>query len=262
MLVPSPRSPQTAPWRQWLDIFAIGLWGAVLLTYWRTRQLGLLIHPAYNGLVVAAGLVLICVFVFSVLVIVRSRRSSRANDDDSAAAAHSPVLPAGMTGTLLLIAALLALVVPPKPFTSSKVMARGGPSETIIATRANPQAFRSNAKPEDRTLLDWVRTIAAYPEPDAYVGQRAAVSGFVLRSDELPAGYFWLARFAITCCAADAYPITLTVKMPPGRTIPDNDTWLQVRARAESVTWGDRREVAFQLESVEEIPAPKNPYDY
>lgn len=261
MLVPSPRPSQTAPWRQWLDIFAVGLWGAVLLTFWRTGQLGLLIHPAYNGLVVAAGLILLCVFAFSVLVIVRSRRSARSAEEDGVAN-HTPVLPAGMTGILLLVAALLALVVPPKPFTSTKVLARGGPSETIIATRANPQAFRSNAKPEDRTLLDWVRTIAAYPEPDAYVGQKAVVSGFVLRSDELPTGYFWLARFAITCCAADAYPITLTAKMPPGQTIPPNDTWLQVSARAESVTLGDRRQVAFQLETVEEIPAPKNPYDY
>jgi uncharacterized repeat protein (TIGR03943 family) len=261
VLVPSPRSLQTAPWRQWLDIFAIGLWGAVLLTFWRTRQLGLLIHPAFNGLVVGAGLLLLVVFFSSALVIVRSRRSARSAEEDGAAN-HTPVLPAGMTGTLLLVAALMALVVPPKPFTSTKVMARGGPSETLIATRANPQAFRSNAKPEDRTLLEWVRTIAAYPEPDAYGGQRAVVSGFVLRSDELPTGYFWLARFAITCCAADAYPITLTAKMPPGRAIPPNDTWLQVSAEAKSVTWDDRRQVAFQIETVKEIPAPKNPYDY
>lgn len=43
----------------WLDILAITAWGVLLLQYWLTGKLGLLIHPRYFGLTTVTGFVLL-----------------------------------------------------------------------------------------------------------------------------------------------------------------------------------------------------------
>ena len=129
-------------------------------------------------------------------------------------------------------------------------------------TRSQPQAFRGGTRPEERSLIDWVRTLNVYPEPDAYKGQPASVEGFVIQTPGLPTGYFTLARFVITCCAADAYPVGLPVKLGDGQTPHNPDTWLHVDGQMTTETLNGQRQLVILAKSLKEIPEPKNPYDY
>ena len=158
LLVPSPRS-RLFPWRSWLDVAAIGSWGALLLTYWRTGQLALLVHPLYNGLIVAAGMLLLIASTFAGIKIVRGRSPKRTGDEE-----HLTVLPPTLTSGILLAAAILGLLIAPKPLASAKAMQQQT-SASVTVTRSNPQSFRANRDPAERSLVEWVRLLNVYPEP-------------------------------------------------------------------------------------------------
>lgn len=259
LLVPSPRS-RLFPWRSWLDVAAIGSWGALLLTYWRTGQLALLVHPLYNGLIVAAGMLLLIASTFAGIKIVRGRSPKRTGDEE-----HLTVLPPTLTSGILLAAAILGLLIAPKPLASAKAMQQQT-SASVTVTRSNPQSFRANRDPAERSLVEWVRLLNVYPEPTAYEGQAMEISGFVLPAtpgDGLPPGYIWLARFTITCCAADAYPLVLPVQLPENRPKSyEADTWLLTTGTAQTAKIGRDRRLAVKATQVRPIEAPANPYEY
>lgn len=107
--------------------------------------------------------------------------------------------------------------------------------------RTQPQAFRSSGWTEERSLLGWVRTLNVYPEPDSYAGQKLKLQGLVLHSPELPPEYLLLSRFVITCCAADAYPVGLPVKLTASRQVYPPDTWIEVEGKMITENLGGKR---------------------
>jgi uncharacterized repeat protein (TIGR03943 family) len=148
-----------------------------------------------------------------------------------------------------------------------------GVSESLPLTQNAPQTFRGNFKPEDRSLIDWVRTLNAYPEPDAYSGQKAKITGFVVHLPHLPPNYLLLSRFILTCCAVDAYPVGIPVKLIGDRVAYPPDTWLAIEGEMiaetialDSSTSGNtptpKRHLVLQAESVRTIPTPADPYGY
>ena len=140
-------------------------------------------------------------------------------------------------------------------------------------TTVQPQAFRTASKPEERSLIEWIRTINAYPEPDAYSGQPANITGFVLHLSELPDNYIMLSRFVITCCAVDAYPIGIPVKLDTSRSNYPVDSWLTVEGsaiaetllvkdRIEANTISEKRSVVIEAKGIKTIATPADPYSY
>ncbi|MFM6203449.1 MAG: TIGR03943 family putative permease subunit, partial [Dolichospermum sp.] len=192
----------------WLDVVAIAAWGILMLKYWLTGKLYLLIHPDYFWLAIVGGIVLLIVALFKGLQLWKHRRQA-----DKANALHINVFPPGWGSLLLLTAAILGLIITPRAFASQTALDRGV-TELIDATRVQPQAFRAQVRPEERSLVDWVRTLNVYPEPDAYTGQKVKVQGFVIHQPNVSQEYIFLARFILNCCAADAYPVGLPVQLP------------------------------------------------
>jgi uncharacterized repeat protein (TIGR03943 family) len=129
-------------------------------------------------------------------------------------------------------------------------------------TRSQPQAFRSVTKAEDRSLIDWVRTLNVYPEPDAYAGQPVKVQGFVVHPPDLPSQYLLISRFVITCCAADAYPVGLPVKLKEKREVYRPDTWLEIEGQMITETLKGKRQLTIEATSLKKISPPANPYFY
>jgi len=131
-------------------------------------------------------------------------------------------------------------------------------------TRVEPESFRGANNPEDRSIVDWTRTLSVYPEPDAYAGDPVNVDGFVIHPPDLDDNLIIIARFMITCCAADAYPVGLPVQLPPGTSRQDlePDSWVQIRGQMKSGRLEDRRQVIIAAESFDPIPEPDDPYGY
>jgi uncharacterized repeat protein (TIGR03943 family) len=156
--------------------------------------------------------------------------------------------------------AIAGLIITPKLFTSKAAVQRGISSEAVTVTRSETQAFRASVKPESKTLVDWVRTLNNYPEPDAYLGQKVNINGFVFYPKNLQGNYLMLSRFVITCCAADAYPVSLPVKFTGTRQNYPQDSWLQVKGKAIVETFSGSRQFVIEASEIRSIPAPKNPY--
>lgn len=245
-----------------LDILALGAWGVLMIKYWLKGQLNLLIHPNYFGLVIVTGFVLILIAIVRTLQLVKQvRQQASGKVPKMPVAQHISWFPPGWSSTLLLGAAILGLLITPRVFTSDKALQRGV-TDSIALTRAQPQAFRSASKPEQRTLIEWIRTLNVYPEPDAYAGQKVKVQGFVVHPPDLPAQYLLISRFVLTCCAADAYPVALPVKITSNRNAYPPDTWLEVDGQMITETLKGKRQLVIEAKSMQKIPEPKNPYQY
>lgn len=255
-----------------LDILAILAWGLLLLKFSFTGELKLLVHPNYFILVTITGIILI------ILGLIRAwqyyfklaRRPSEQELRDSVS--HITLLPTGWGSTLLLVSALLGFIIAPTVFTSQVALQRGI-SNTLPATQLQPQSFQANTKPEERSLMDWVRTINAYPEPDAYAGQKANISGFVVYPKDLPDNYILLTRFVLTCCAVDVYPVALPVRLEGTRRQFPQDSWLEIQGTMETETLNInsqnlqktttlKRQLVLNAQSVKTIPTPADPYSY
>ncbi|CAN1211496.1 TIGR03943 family protein [Tumidithrix helvetica PCC 7403] len=241
----------------WLESIAIVGWGLLLLKLWIFGQLYLLIHPNYIALTVCAGFGLVAIGGMEATRVWWRQRNG-ANLDRSQ---HVTFMMPSWSNSLLLATAILGLLISPRPFASEKAIHRGV-TDGITATRSAPQSFRASNRPEDRTLVEWVRTLNVYPEPDAYTGQKVKVKGFVVYSKDLPDDIFLLTRFVITCCAADVYPVSLPIKVAQSRTAYPADKWFEVEGQMTTETLTNRRQLLVQASNLTPIPEPQNPYEY
>ncbi len=250
---PTPSLPrqQLSKLPEWIHTFALGLWGALFLFYWRSGKLGLLIHPNYFGLSIAAGFVMLAIASLNLLRMFRRQRGLQE--------AHQTLFSPLLMSSILLLAALMGFVITPKPFVSDTAIQRGLQDDAIV-TQVRTQSFRVNQSSELRSLIDWKRTLDVYPEPDAYVGQKVSVDGFAVHSTNLPEGYFTLTRFVITCCAADVYPVGLPVKFTQPKSAVPADRWFKVQGKMATETLNGKRQAVIQASGIQPIPEPKNPY--
>lgn len=243
----------------WLDVAAVMAWGMLLLKYAIDGTLYVLIHPSYFNLVVITGICLLVVGSLQSWRIYRTMGLGRASIPNPQEMQHISLLPTGMTTILLLATAIVGLIVTPRLFTSHAAIQRGV-TEDLTVTRTQTQSFRVGEKSENRSLVDWIRTLNLYPEPDAYTGQKVNINGFVVYPPDLPNNYLLLSRFVITCCAADAYPIALTVKFNGDRQTYPTDSWLEVRGKMTTETLQGKRQLVVTATTLTPILTPKNPY--
>ena len=247
-----------------LNILAILTWGSLLLKYAVTGQYRLLIHPNYFYLMLATGVLLLAIAIAQLKRLLTQQITTTENET------HLTLFAPGVGSSLLLISAIAGLLITPSVLASQTALQRGM-TETLPNTRAQPQSFITQSKPESRSLIEWVRTLNAYPEPEAYTGQKAQITGFIINLPELPPNYLLLSRFVLTCCAVDAYPVFIPVELPANSPQYPADTWLEVEGlmtaktlsiRDRSDTPQEKRRLVLQADQIKPIPTPKNPYSY
>jgi uncharacterized repeat protein (TIGR03943 family) len=256
----------------WLDALALLAWGSLLFKYWLTGQLRLLIHPNYFGLVLLTSLILLTLGLIQVWQLLGKFRKRKANGSSGEVLQHITLLPPGWGSGLLIVTAVVGFAIAPTALTSQAALQRGI-SEFSVVTRVQPQSFSPDTKPEERSLIDWIRTLNAYPEPDAYAGQKAKVTGFVVQLPYLPENYLIISRFILTCCAVDAYPVGLPVKLEQSRTAYPPDTWLEIEGEMVTETLPvdshtmkalstQKRQLVLAAKSLKTISTPADPYGY
>lgn len=240
----------------WLDALAVSSWGILMLQYWLSGKLYLLIHPNFFGLVIACGIALLIIGSLKMREVWRERRRVKTTNLQ-----HINLFPPGWGSALLLITAILGLMITPRVFASDTAI-QLGVTDLLSTGRTQPQSFRASTRPEERSLVDWARTLNVYPEPDSYTGQKAKVKGFVIHPPDIGEEYIFLARFVITCCAADVYPVGLPVKLPENQQRYAPDTWLEVEGTMITETLAGKRNLTIAATSLKEVPQPRNPYSY
>lgn len=241
----------------WLDVAAGAAWGIAFLKFWLTEQLVLLIHPRFIPLTVTAGIALLIISALRGFFVWRASR----RPGGIPVMQHMTLLPPGWGSILLLSVAIASLFIQPRPFTAELAGAQGE-VDVIPAVQVQKQSF-GKSRPEDRSLVDWIRTLDVYPEPDAYTGQKVKVTGFVKYPANLSEQYFEITRFVLMCCAADARAKSLPVKVENGdRKAYPVDSWLEIEGEMITENLAGERRLTILAKSLKPIPEPKNPYDY
>ncbi|NEP62042.1 MAG: TIGR03943 family protein [Symploca sp. SIO2G7] len=254
---PAQKKRSQATWYrrpELLDALVLGAWSLALFKYWFTGQLFLLLHPNYMWLPNGAAFVLLAMAGFKLMQFRRSNRISSASN-------HSTLLPPRFSSLVLLAIAIVSLTYTPQVFASDTAIQRGI-SDSLTLTRSQPQRFIRQTASEDRTVIDWIRTLNVYPEPDAYTGQAVNVSGFVIHPEDWPEDYLLVSRFVLTCCAADAYPVGLPVQLAVSRQAYASDSWIKVEGKIVTATIDGQRQLTIKPTTIESIPEPHNPYEY
>ena len=243
-----------------LDLAALLAWGVLLLKFWLTGKINILLHPDYVWLAYSAGFFLIGLVIVKAVQFGLSLR--KPSPPPAVNPQHFSLFPPGWGSALFLVVALFGLQFTPQPFTSQTAIERGV-TDTLTMTRSRPQAFRGASDPTQRSLVEWIRLLNVYPEPDAYTGQKVNLNGFVIHPPDSSPDYIAIGRFVITCCAADAYPVGLPVKLTGGdRSQYPVDKWLQVEGEMITETLSGKRQLVIQASRLKEIAEPANPYDY
>ena len=241
------------PWSIVWDALVLLLWGLMILRYWWTGQLAVLLHPDYHWLAIGAGWMLIALAMGRTMALLRPHWKVETP--------HLALLPRRWSLMVLLAVAVFGLVYVPRPFGSGTALARGI-ADPVGLTRSQPRRFVRNTPPEQRSLIDWIRTLHVYPEPDAYAGDPVNVTGFVINPPHWPEGYLMVARFVLTCCAADAYPVGLPVQVVADSNDYAADSWITVRGKMTTATLDGQRRLVIQPAEVLSVPEPDNPYEF
>lgn len=196
-------------------------------------------------------------------VVLRARpglKQGESGPEPAAAEEHDHEHASSRSGVVLWLLALPILIgflAPQRPLGASAASLRGVSStSSLLANGAD--SGRSLAVPqEQRSVLDWMRAFAA--EPEAMTGQSVDVTGFVYRDPREDGNHFYVARFSVTCCVADASAVGLEVSWPDGAVPPDN-SWVRVQGSLAARTTNGQAVPYIQARKVETVPAPEQPY--
>lgn len=159
---------------------------------------------------------------------------------------------------IALIPLVLGILIPAKPLNSDAISGKGI-SSVAPSTAGGSSAVRFDQAADDRNILDWIQIFNSPEGTGAYLGQSANVIGFVYHDPRLKDGQFLVSRFAIVCCAADAFAIGMVVDWPKSASLPA-DQWIKVKGPVQSTQLGDQKMPLIQATSVENVQVPDQPY--
>ena len=160
----------------------------------------------------------------------------------------------------MTIPLLVGLLIPARPLESTAVSAKGlTTTSALISSNASSRTFATES--EQRNILDWVKLFYFEKDLTPYTGQEASVIGFVYLDDSLPKGQFFVSRFILACCAADAYAVGMIVEPPAGVSI-QQDQWIQVKGPVDVVAFDGHNSPLIHAEAVTSVPQPDQPYLY
>ncbi len=222
-----------------LGSVALVFFGAGLLFLHFSDRLKFFILPFYDPFVVMSGLILI-------LLGVLSWKSSH----------NGKVSRLAIVG--LLFFSLIIFFVPPRPLSERSAQARGSSSDTAILQVEIP---RFGVSPENRSIIDWTQMFNFDPDPHAYLGQAVKVDGFIQRSVDLPEDYFLITRFTLSCCIADARPVSLIVHAN-GVDPYLEGTWWELKGQMNVLELDGEERSVVELIEAKPIPTPDDPYTY
>jgi uncharacterized repeat protein (TIGR03943 family) len=221
-----------------VEVLLLSGTGALLTVKWMRGALDFYIHPRYTALVLLAALVL---FLMGG-VRLRDLFAPQANRRLS------------WLHLLLALPLLLGVLVPAQPLGADTLAGRG--LDLTNVPLLSQQAVEGD--PTDWNLLEW--TTALSLQGEALQGEPVDVVGFVFQDERMGRDAFYVARYVITCCAADGAAAGLPVQWPDGEALPA-DTWVRVQGTLATITTGDELTIpAIAADSVEPVNQPETPY--
>lgn len=111
----------------------------------------------------------------------------------------------------------------------------------------------------DGNFISVTRVLDQWKEE--FVGKKIEYSGFVYREPDFEEDQFVIARFGISCCAADASVYGTIASTGEGKLL-QNDEWVKVSGTLSTTTYQDVEIPLIVIEKLTKIKQPNDPYVY
>ena len=253
--------------QRWIQVAIAGLMGLDLIYYLITGNIANYIAIKYVWLTwIAAGIFLTLAAIKALNLVRQEVPEHDHHQCDHAHAHHAHDHGTAQTWLGLGIVALplvFGVLAPSNPLDSRAV---DKPIASDLSSISAPQAsVRLDIAPQERNILDWISAFATAADPAVLNGQQVDVIGFVYRDARFQRpNQFMVARFVMSCCAADAQAIGLIVEWPDAPTFQDDD-WVRVRGTIKITEFDGSLApviIADGDHAIEIVDQPQNPYLY
>lgn len=164
-------------------------------------------------------------------------------------------------GILILIVAILGFIIPSTSLTSITATQRSGDfnSVTLDDRLSTISRFADSANYD---IGDWIASINYNPDINSYIGKDVDVVGFVFQNQNSTDNLFVVARFVVTCCAVDARPVGLNVRMENWSEKFSSDEWVNVKGKFAEEEVGGNNVLVIVADEVSKTIEPERPYIY
>ncbi|VVJ20685.1 Uncharacterised protein [Amycolatopsis camponoti] len=211
------------------------------------------VKPAQQPWIIAGGAVMV---LLGAVAIVRDLLAARAKAAAEQDHGHSH---SARPAWLLLVPVLAVFLVAPPALGADSVIrteARAPASAAAANAAAFPPLPAGNVVP--LTVNEFVSR-AGWDAAGTLDNRTVSLTGFVVHTG----GRTLLARLVISCCAADAFPVTVHLRGGEADHLP-SDAWIRVTGSAvpRTATKDNSYTPDFTLASITTVPTPKDPYEY
>jgi uncharacterized repeat protein (TIGR03943 family) len=162
---------------------------------------------------------------------------------------------------ILGLPVLIGFLAPARPLGAGAIDSRGiglsAPNRPGSGSVTQVQRVASGPK----NILDWLRDFSRTTDASAFTGQTADVIGFVYKDPRSKPNEFWVSRFAVSCCVADATALGLLVRTEQAASLKP-DSWVHVVGKFKPGEFAGEKIPVITAEKVEPTEQPKQPYLY
>jgi uncharacterized repeat protein (TIGR03943 family) len=216
------------------------------------------VKPAQQPWIIAGGAIMVLLGAVAIVrdILAGQAKSKSAKSESSHGHGHTH---SARPAWLLLVPVLAVFLVAPPALGADSVTrsaAAASQSASIGSTAAFPPLPAGDVLP--MALNEFV-TRAGWDHSGSLNGRTVSLTGFVVHNQ----GSTMLARLVISCCAADAWPVTVRLAGGEADRFP-SDAWIQVTGQVvpNTATRANAYTPDFTLASVTTVPTPKDPYEY
>lgn len=258
--------------RQWLRYHG----RALLLLPWIGLILGMLISGQYKNYVadwhIYLQILALALLSFTYIgELIGQSLAKAAQQSHSHDCTYAQPQPAPLSKTLILAhlvpLALFLSVGPPslglQPNSGDRL---GTLNERAAAPKEEPSAKRFT--PDGYLITDIMKLIQGATKEGGLPSKACLVGQLYImppdKMENIPPKLrekgvnSFLYRFLMTCCAADARPISVAL-INAGDLQTQRETWFEVKGRPVIIE-DQKKYVAFEVHTIEQVPRPKEPY--
>lgn len=162
---------------------------------------------------------------------------------------------------LVALPIVLGVLITPRPLGAAALANRevsvGEPRSAL------PALVRAASEKPSTALnvLEWQQVLAATSDPATLPETAANVTGFVFRDERFGADQFFVARFTVSCCVADAAVAGLVVQSADAADW-STDQWVQVQGHIAPSTFNGIPTAVLIAEQIAATEIPAQPYLY
>ena len=239
--------------RETQNILLVLLGGALLKISFTGTYLRY-VKPNHQWLLIAGGSIMILLAAVSIVREIRGKRDLDAEHDHG----HSH---SARSAWLLVLPVLAVFLIGPPPLGSDSVERAAGNRPEVPSTEGEGSALFPELPPGDPIALPLsdFSSRAAWDRGHSLDNRTARLTGFVVQEGDDT----YVARLAISCCAADAFPVKVKLL---GRELSHlaDDSWIVVDAelRPGSATRANEYVPSATVHAVRGIPEPEDPYEH